>query len=66
MSWTGWLVIASVTIAWLAFQFAPEWLNAFGISLDRLSPKVGLAILVIAVFGIVLAATMFPAGGMKN
>ncbi len=45
MSWTGWLLVAAVGVGVIAIQFIPEVFHATGKFLDRLSPRIGLAIL---------------------
>ena len=45
MNGTGWLIVVAIGVGVLAIQFIPELFHATGKLLDRLSPRVGLAIL---------------------
>ena len=45
MNGTGWLIVVAIGVGVLAIQFIPELFHATGKLLDRLSTRVGLAIL---------------------
>ncbi len=61
MSWIGWLIVAVVGVGVIAIQFIPELFHTSGKLLDRLPPKLGMAILgAVIVAGVLAGLAMMP------